>query len=368
MLLWLLWLCLLASSLLGRLPPLPSARLAAVLLTGQARSFNRTACSFHTNVVRPLRALNYDVHVFAVAPEDELAPQLQLLHRMPQVHAHITILPAMDFPASCTEYTMAHYHQPSLHWWGRKRYTYVFLEQVFLKWKAEELRKAYERRTGQRFEWVVWLRPDVLYADPLPPLDRLNASQLWVPRWGSDFKGINDRALIAPAALSSLYLDLYKGLCIDNLPFPHNFPSERIHRWFVRQGRAPDSLNFLDDFRFMRLRISQHLPVDSEAVDYFEPSVRRCRNYFIMKEAWWIRSLQLQCSEGHPLKPVSQFPVDVPRCVPFSRPLSPAEAAGESRLAGEEHLSLRYQLQPLRQPKLSPLKRLRRNVRQRPLL
>ena len=29
---------------------------------------------------------------------------------------------------------------------------------------------------------------------------------------------------------------LFTGLCIQNLNFPHNFQSERIHRWYVKTG------------------------------------------------------------------------------------------------------------------------------------
>ena len=40
----------------------------AVLITGQARTFNRTICSLEYNVIRPLQEAGYTVHIFGVVP------------------------------------------------------------------------------------------------------------------------------------------------------------------------------------------------------------------------------------------------------------------------------------------------------------
>ena len=58
---------------------------------------------------------------------------------------------------------------------------------------------------------MLWLRPDVLYIDPIPVLSELDVDSVYVPRWGGDYKGINDRAMLATGITSSSYLDLYKG-------------------------------------------------------------------------------------------------------------------------------------------------------------
>uniref|UniRef100_A0A7S1I723 Protein xylosyltransferase n=1 Tax=Eutreptiella gymnastica TaxID=73025 RepID=A0A7S1I723_9EUGL len=348
---------------------------ATILLTGQARTFNSTICSFQANIIVPLQQMGYRVNIFAVAPDDETGKQIQTLSLLPKdVMTKIYYTQTIDFPAECTNYTMEHYHQPSLHWWGKKRYTYVFLEQVYLKFKAEQLRKLYEQQAGISSDWVIWLRPDVLYVDPIPWLDELDPNAVWIPKWGGDYRGINDRAMIARGGLSSAYLDLYKGLCIDNLEFPHNFQSERLHRWFLRSGpvlanppKEPVAIGFLENFRFLRLRIGQHLPVEKETPDYFNPAVRKCKNYLAIKEGWYVRTLQLQCVDTETLKPVSTMPLQVPPCIiPYngSRGLTIDEFSVEMTLGAEEHTWSRWQNQPIKQaPKMNPIKRLARNAR-----
>ena len=83
---------------------------------------------------------------------------LRLTRTWLQVAVHVEFTPELEFPEECTNYTMENYHQPSLHWWGKKRYTYVFLEQIYLKWRADVLRKEYENKTG------MCLRPTKLHS------------------------------------------------------------------------------------------------------------------------------------------------------------------------------------------------------------
>ena len=126
-------------------------------------------------------------------------------------------------------------------------------------------------------------------------------------------------------------------------------------------------LALLDNFRFLRLRMGGHLPVDKETPDYFYPASRRCKNFLAMKEAWWIRSLQLQCADTERLQPISTYVIEVPYCVlPYngSRGLTADEFAAEQTLGAEEHTWGRYQNQPIKQaPKMNPIKRLARNAR-----
>lgn len=63
----------------------------------------------------------------------------------------------------------------------------VFAPIAFLAPRSAPLGSVHRRKltrasppahpAGRRFDWVVWLRPDVLYADPLPPFHHLNASR-----------------------------------------------------------------------------------------------------------------------------------------------------------------------------------------------
>ena len=61
------------------------AKYATILLTGQARTFNRTICSFNENIIKPLKNTGYDVHIFAVAPADQTASQIEMLRLIPNV-------------------------------------------------------------------------------------------------------------------------------------------------------------------------------------------------------------------------------------------------------------------------------------------
>mmetsp|Transcript_101404 Transcript_101404/g.175126 ORF Transcript_101404/g.175126 Transcript_101404/m.175126 type:complete len:432 (-) Transcript_101404:239-1534(-) len=313
----------------------------ALLVTGHVRTFNRTVCSLHHNVLEPLLEAGYTVHIFAVVPKDSMAEHMERMRLIPSVQVHLTYISEVTHPENCTTYVMENYHQISLQWWGKDRYAKLFLDQLYFKWRADEERKEFEKSSGMTFTWVIWLRPDVLYIDKFPSLNTLNPGAISVPPWGGDFKGINDRAMATTRTFSSAYLSLYKGLCVDNAEFPTNYQSERIHRWYVRRASDPAaSISWLENFRFLRLRIKEQLPVEQETPSYFDPDLhKRCANYRTIKETWWIRALQLQCdapamSQGI-LQRVANRVIEVPDCMVLAnrRPVN----IGDEEIEDGEH-------------------------------
>ena len=64
------------------------------------------------------------------------------------MQSHITYVDSQSYPKNCTEYIQEHYSAQALQYWGKERYAQLFLDQVYLKYKGEEVKKEYERSAG----------------------------------------------------------------------------------------------------------------------------------------------------------------------------------------------------------------------------
>ena len=268
---------------------------------GQARTLNRTHCSFFTNIVRPiLDEDHHRVHFFIHAEHDEDAWQYKSFmdelarkaKRRSQGGAENrkAIKKDASTPVSI-QYTLriGEIPEPSkrcvdiLSKKYEKRvdkivrgpkgsYPSELLTQLMYREASSKLMYAEK----SHFDVIILLRPDVEYADKIPAHFYLRSSPFFtsssqmntihVPAWSS-YGGINDRFMISTVGdAAKHYLSLYSGLCggennveegiVNELPNRRKgLNAERIYAWWMKErGGYSVSTKLLAKFVFYRVR------------------------------------------------------------------------------------------------------------------
>ena len=134
-----------ATGLTGAAPMNATARAppsAAILLSGQVRSFRKISCSFYDNLVCPLHDAGYSVHVFILAEDVPKKPpkrQLEFLSKMPRLsNVHIRVTRRPPVPQECVKAVTGIYDRRVLHMYKAK-YVPEFLAQLYYKWEVDQV-------------------------------------------------------------------------------------------------------------------------------------------------------------------------------------------------------------------------------------
>ena len=279
------WLVILPRRSLSGREPLGQSLNVALLMSGQARSINRTLCTFEANIVVPLLAAGCSLTAFIAAESTDnyldwhvLAERLRVKHHVPAYMQHL--LP-FNPPQTCVDDLNKIYHERVKRAHGAD-YVAFWLNTIHFRQTALNQALAFERAERVSFDYFIAPRVDVAYASPLPtPLQ--DDDVLHVPffqSWG----GMNDRFAMGSRNVMIIYHNLYAHLCgprrgARNLPSGSN--SERIYAWHLKEENV--RIDKITLFRFVFYRTRVHLELEDPA----SPDYRFARSWFNFSPQDW---------------------------------------------------------------------------------
>eukprot|EP00667_Euglena_gracilis_P012269 EG_transcript_12589 len=225
----------------------------ALYFVGPPRTLNTTLCSLLDNVVHPLLAQRCRLTFFVYTPNAPTVEQYDLLAAVPGVRAVRRVVDHPDPPpAGCVGRLNG---RGRLHLNLFQRYNEELVAHIRDMEAVDRERLAFETEERVRFDWVLFVRPDVTYVSLLPRLEALPPTRLYVPPWLA-WNGINDRFAIVPRQYTASYFHLYTALCVqgavDQLPFNPRLNPEWIYLWHLNRSGVP--LGPVPDFFFVRTR------------------------------------------------------------------------------------------------------------------
>ena len=239
----------------------------ALYFTGEPRTLNYTLCSIVRHIAQPLQAQNLTAVAFVYTYNHTTQSQYALLSTIPNLNVVLHQEPLRHVPPGPCVRKMAARIPLSAH------YNAEMLSQFYERWQVNTMRQQYEREHGVRFAWVLMLRPDVVYLDPLPELANVSQDHVSVLDWhDSDGNGVNDRFAILPRRLADVYFDLYPTLCSSSRPIaPSVWNCETLYRWYLDLSSIPRT--HLAAFYFMRVRMSL-FQAGSSCCPFTKPDMR----------------------------------------------------------------------------------------------
>eukprot|EP00667_Euglena_gracilis_P008667 EG_transcript_8782 len=221
----------------------------AVYLVGEPATLNQTLCSLADNVLRPLGQQGFTASIFIYARWNPTVDQYDLLN---------AALPGMQIVSVVSNYT------PSIPTQCANDLSHQFNDAVENSRKhllrlhdlegIDDTRRRFEVETGVRFQWVVLLRPDVTYIDPIPDLRTLSTSHIHVPVW-HPFGSLQEGVAIMSRSLTAHFFGMYADLCV--LGMSRAIPAEvqnveGLYRWLLHFYLVP--INAIRNFFFIRTR------------------------------------------------------------------------------------------------------------------
>jgi hypothetical protein len=265
----------------------------AFLMYGQARTLNRTHCSFYENIVKPILDRKHRVHFFIRAEADEDAWQYEAFAEEinkrrnndgkrgeddaspPRLRYTLEIESVPEPSKKCVEIFSKKYEKRAdrIARGPKGSYPRELLTQLMYREASSELMYAEK----SHFDVVVLLRPDVEYGNEIPAdfytrsssffkSDSLQMKTVHAPAW-SPYGGVNDRLMVSRVGEAAKhYLSLYSGLCGGKNNFEegvvHELPNrrqglnaERIYAWWMKEkGGYSVSTKLLANFVFYRTR------------------------------------------------------------------------------------------------------------------
>jgi hypothetical protein len=209
-------------------------------------------------VFQPLRQARCNVTIFVQTYRCPTVAQYDLLYRRTNLTVVITTLetpPSID--RQCAKRLAPRLRSlkmaiPLLD------YTQEFLGRLYNRWRCDLRRREYEAAHVVRFQWIVWLRPDVVYLDPLlidHPIHTSKTDSVAIPVW-QPWGGRNDRFAIVPRSLASQYFGMFPFLCsFDPARISHGVLNpESLYAWYLDTHDL--TVKPLYSFRFLRLRMA----------------------------------------------------------------------------------------------------------------
>ena len=233
----------------------------AIILAGGARSLNYTICSLGDQVLKPLLRQSPSVHVFVHSPsrQSDWGPLLTATATALNIQVHFQRA-SLVVPPKCQKLVrqrMGSFWEASP---GRAPPDEL-LSILAHRHEANLMRRRHEKTNRMTFQWVIFLRADVLFMNALPAMQTWHPSAITVVPWQS-WRGMNDRFALMPRALADAYFGLYPFLCLQDgaSTLPRVLNQEGLHLWYLLLLRRVQ-LQFLDPFYFVRYRIpSPHYP------------------------------------------------------------------------------------------------------------
>jgi len=225
----------------------------AVYLVGEPRTLNYTAPSLTKHVFQPLQSAGYNLTLFVQTYRCPTVKQYDLLAAASQYPTLITLAPhaphAGDVSLECAK-GLAPRLVTSI---PGVLYARELLGRYHNRWQCDLRRREYEAAHGLRFQWIVWLRPDVVYFEPLPVAQLFHPAAVTVPDWHPS-GGINDRFAALPRTLATDLFGLYPFLCAFNMSLIGQWVgnSEMLHKWYLDASDV--RIRLLRNFHFLRLR------------------------------------------------------------------------------------------------------------------
>jgi len=269
-----------------------------LLMSGQARSINRTVCNFEANIVAPLLGAGYSLRAFIAAESSDtyldwhvLAERLRVKHHVP---VNLQFLSPFIPPQTCVDDLNMVYHRRVKRAHGAN-YVAFWLNTIHFRQMALNQALTFERAERVRFDYFIAPRVDVAYASALPtPLHPDDVIRVpFFQSWG----GINDRFAMGSRSAMITYHNLYEHLCgarrgARELPPGSN--SERIYAWHLKKENIQNDKFTL--FRFVFYRTRMHLEIEDSA----SPDFRFARSWFNFSPRDWKQTAQevRSCSLG----------------------------------------------------------------------
>jgi len=227
----------------------------AVYIIGEPRTLNYTIGSMVRNVLEPLRQARGNVTIFIQTYRCPTLTQYGLLRQATNLTVVMTTLKTFPYiDVECAKRVKPHLHTLNM---AMPLLDYVreLLGRYYNRWQCDLRRREYEVAHAVRFEWIIWLRPDVVYVDSLPVGIAFQKDAVTLPGWHV-WGGTNDRFAVVPRKLASQYFSMFPFLCAFNpahmvAPYPLGNP-ERLQKWYLDVQDLP--IHSISTFRFLRLR------------------------------------------------------------------------------------------------------------------
>eukprot|EP00668_Euglena_longa_P010316 GGOE01012498.1.p1 GENE.GGOE01012498.1~~GGOE01012498.1.p1 ORF type:complete len:384 (-),score=90.22 GGOE01012498.1:2006-3157(-) len=221
----------------------------AVYLVGEPWTLNQTLCSLADHILQPLAQQGFSASIFTYARRHPTVGQYDLLATaLPGVQIISSISNSTPtIPSRCVE-DLSHRFQ------GEPERSRDLLLRMHDMETIDGLRRRHEAETGVQFQWVLLLRPDVTYIDPIPNLHALSTSHIHVPV-SHPFGSMQEGVAIISRSLTAHYFGVYTDLCI--LDMVRTIPVEvqnveRLYRWLLHFYLIP--ISAIRNFFFIRTR------------------------------------------------------------------------------------------------------------------
>eukprot|EP00892_Ulva_mutabilis_P003126 jgi/Ulvmu1/12814/UM097_0043.1 len=263
------------SVIFGPRPPAPSPPpRVALLFFGLTRSLKYTLPSIESNVVGPLREAGVQTDVFLHTYNDTDDAQSKgtdttewrMLH--PSKYIITSQQTFIDKTHSkrdaCWKVGTGWVHEPAQQ---QQRNVLNLLCQLNSLREVADLWHRHAAAAGLQYRSVIFLRPDVLYMDPLPVESILSIKEgtVSVPDW-AHYKGMNDRF----AALGPLSAAIWKERLMFTMQKCREKPlhSEAFTFDFAMENNL--QVNLLENFEFFRIRSTGDIPKGDDRLPGYE--------------------------------------------------------------------------------------------------
>ena len=111
------------------------------------------------------------------------------------------------------------------------------LQQLRSVAQANSLKQAAESEDGRLYDWVIRIRPDLLFHRPIEDLSLCNRSAIYIPKF-SNYWGLNDQFAFGSSACMDLYCS--RHLHIEEcLLAGHPFHPETLLSWWLATNSVP---------------------------------------------------------------------------------------------------------------------------------
>ena len=182
----------------------------AVLVSGELRTLDKCIDSINTFILNEIG--RYDL--FACVSADEDLPKLKYLNYKKAVVTQQPWLDEKDYNSNNLK--IRDLYGPAT----RPLISGVqaVLRQFWFLQEVNKLKLNAEAERGKKYKWVIRLRPDTMFFNPIENLNSLDPNSIYIPKF-SNFFGYNDRFAFGGSGLMDVYNNRFNS--IDNFPEFH---------------------------------------------------------------------------------------------------------------------------------------------------
>lgn len=209
------------------LPMTANQHSVALLSVGAVRSLLYPAVHTSLNLLRSSLPNDHVLFFFLTSATVQTAAHVRFLYGAAAVWVSNRTLPCNHGCVRSVPCRLS--HDTTFNWFSQ-------FHSVQLAWHKLQ---QYEQERRSYFEWVVKLRPDLLFFEPLPKLDSLARTAAYVPHGvmtrSPQWQTLNDHVMLCPHSLCGRYLDavLAYTACRHNNMSAFNPPQLHFTRNFA---------------------------------------------------------------------------------------------------------------------------------------